>query len=164
MGTWNKPPNKSPWGNGSQPPDIDEILNNLQNKFKIGLPKKGGVAFILVLAVALWFATGIFIIDPEEQGVIKRFGVITDVVGPGPHYHLPMPIETVQIAPVTAVRRLEIGFRTIQTGPPAKYRRVLKESLMLTGDENIIDVQFIVQYRISDLENYFIVLLIRMKL
>ena len=155
MGTWNKPPNKSPWGNGPQPPDIDEILNNLQNKFKIGLPKKGGVAFILVLAVALWFATGIFIIDPEEQGIIKQFGVVTDVVGPGPHYHLPMPIETVQIAPVTAVRRLEIGFRTIQTGPPAKYRRVLKESLMLTGDENIIDVQFIVQYRISDLENYF---------
>ena len=155
MGTWNKPPNKSPWGNGPQPPDIDEILNNLQNKFKIGLPKKGGMAFILVLAVALWFATGIFIIDPEEQGVIKRFGAITDVVGPGPHYHMPLPIETVQIAPVTAVRRLEIGFRTIQTGPPAKYRRVLKESLMLTGDENIIDVQFIVQYRISDLENYF---------
>ena len=155
MGTWNKPPNKSPWGNGPQPPDIDEILNNLQNKFKIGLPKKGGMAFILVLAVALWFATGIFIVDPEEQGVIKRFGAITDVVGPGPHYHMPLPIETVQIAPVTAVRRLEIGFRTIQTGPPAKYRRVLKESLMLTGDENIIDVQFIVQYRISDLENYF---------
>jgi membrane protease subunit HflK len=76
------------------------------------------------------------------------------VVGPGPHYHLPSPIETVQIAPVTAVRRLEIGFRTIQIGPPAKYRRVLKESLMLTGDENIIDVQFIVQYRISELENY----------
>ena len=155
MGTWNKPPNKSPWGNGPQPPDIDEILNNLQNKFKIGLPKKGGMAFVLVLAVALWFATGVFIIDPEEQGVIKRFGAITNIVGPGPHYHLPLPIETVQIAPVTAVRRLEIGFRTIQTGPPAKYRRVLKESLMLTGDENIIDVQFIVQYRISDLENYF---------
>ena len=155
MGTWNKPPNKSSWGNGPPPPDIDEILNNLQNKFKIGLPKKGGAIFILVLAVALWFATGIFIIDPEEQGVIKRFGAITDVVGPGPHYHMPLPIETVQIAPVTAVRRLEIGFRTIQTGPPAKYRRVLKESLMLTGDENIIDVQFIVQYRISDLENYF---------
>ena len=155
MGTWNKPPNKSPWKNGPQPPDIDEILNNLQNKFKIGLPKKGGMTFILVLAVAIWFATGFFIIDPEEQGVIKRFGAITDVVGPGPHYHLPLPIETVQIAPVTAVRRLEIGFRTIQTGPPAKYRRVLKESLMLTGDENIIDVQFIVQYLISDLENYF---------
>jgi len=154
MGTWNKPPNKSPWEKGSQPPDIDELLNNLQDKFKIGLPKKGVFSYIIILAIIVWLATGIFIIDPEEQGVIKRFGEVTEVVGPGPHYHLPTPIETVQIAPVTAVRRLEIGFRTIQLGPPAKYRRVLKESLMLTGDENIIDVQFIVQYRISDLENY----------
>ena len=154
MGTWNKPPNKSPWEKGPQPPDIDELLNNLQDKFKIGLPKKGVFSYIIILAIIVWLATGIFIIDPEEQGVIKRFGEVTEVVGPGPHYHLPSPIETVQIAPVTAVRRLEIGFRTIQTGPPAKYRRVLKESLMLTGDENIIDVQFIVQYRISDLENY----------
>ena len=155
MGTWNKPPNKSPWEKGPQPPDIDELLSNLQDKFKIGLPKKGVFSYIIILAIIVWLATGIFIIDPEEQGVIKRFGEVTEVVGPGPHYHLPTPIETVQIAPVTAVRRLEIGFRTIQLGPPAKYRRVLKESLMLTGDENIIDVQFIVQYRISDLENYF---------
>ena len=154
MGTWNKPPNKSPWEKGPQPPDIDELLSNLQDKFKIGLPQKGVFSYIIILAIIVWLATGIFIIDPEEQGVIKRFGEVTEVVGPGPHYHLPSPIETVQIAPVTAVRRLEIGFRTIQTGPPAKYRRVLKESLMLTGDENIIDVQFIVQYRISDLENY----------
>ena len=154
MGTWNKPPNKSPWEKGPQPPDIDELLSNLQDKFKIGLPKKGVFSYIIILAIIVWLATGIFIIDPEEQGVIKRFGEVTEVVGPGPHYHLPTPIETVQIAPVTAVRRLEIGFRTIQLGPPAKYRRVLKESLMLTGDENIIDVQFIVQYRISDLENY----------
>ena len=154
MGTWNKPPNKSPWEKGPQTPDIDELLNNLQDKFKIGLPKKGVFSYIIILAIIVWLATGIFIIDPEEEGVIKRFGEVTEVVGPGPHYHLPSPIETVQIAPVTAVRRLEIGFRTIQTGPPAKYRRVLKESLMLTGDENIIDVQFIVQYRISDLENY----------
>ena len=154
MGTWNKPPNKSPWEKGPQPPDIDELLSNLQDKFKIGLPKKGVFSYIIILAIIVWLATGIFIIDPEEQGVIKRFGAVTEVVGPGPHYHLPSPIETVQIAPVTAVRRLEIGFRTIQLGPPAKYRRVLKESLMLTGDENIIDVQFIVQYRISDLENY----------
>ena len=154
MGTWNKPPNKSPWEKGQKPPDIDELLSNLQDKFKIGMPKKGGILFIIIIAVAFWFATGIFIVDPEEQAVIKRFGEVTDVVGPGPHYHFPSPIETVQIAPVTAVRRLEIGFRTIQVGPPAKYRRVLKESLMLTGDENIIDVQFIVQYRISNLENY----------
>jgi membrane protease subunit HflK len=154
MGTWNKPPDKSPWEKGQKPPDIDELLSNLQDKFKIGMPKKGGIIFIIIIAVAFWFATGIFIVDPEEQAVIKRFGEVTDVVGPGPHYHFPSPIETVQIAPVTAVRRLEIGFRTIQVGPPAKYRRVLKESLMLTGDENIIDVQFIVQYRISNIENY----------
>ena len=154
MGTWNKPPNKSPWEKGQQPPDIDELLSNLQEKFKIGLPKKGGMILIVIVAIVIWFSTGIFIVDPEEQAVIKRFGEITDIVGPGPHYHLPSPIETVQIAPVTAVRRLEIGFRTIQVGPPAKYRRVIKESLMLTGDENIIDVQFIVQYRISGLENY----------
>ncbi|MEZ7973749.1 MAG: FtsH protease activity modulator HflK [SAR324 cluster bacterium] len=154
MGTWNKPPNKSPWEKGQQPPDIDELLRNLQEKFKISLPKKGGMLLLIIVAIIIWFSTGIFIVDPEEQAVIKRFGEITDVVGPGPHYHLPSPIETVQIAPVTAVRRLEIGFRTIQVGPPAKYRRVIKESLMLTGDENIIDVQFIVQYRISELENY----------
>jgi len=154
MGTWNKPPNKSPWDKGQQPPDIDELLSNLQEKFKIGLPKKGGATLLIILAIVIWLGTGIFIVDPEEQGIIKRFGEVTDVVGPGPHYHLPSPIETVQIEPVTEVRRVEIGFRTIQTGPPAKYRRVLKESLMLTGDENIIDVQFIVQYRISNLENY----------
>ena len=108
MGTWNKPPNKSPWEKGSQPPDIDELLSNLQDKFKIGLPKKGVFSYIIILAIIVWLATGIFIIDPEEQGVIKRFGEVTEVVGPGPHYHLPTPIETVQIAPVTAVRRLEI--------------------------------------------------------
>ena len=154
MGTWNKPPKKSPWDKGTSPPDIDELLNNLQNKFKFGMPKKGGLTLILIVVVVVWLANGIFIVDPEEQGVIKRFGEVTNVVGPGPHYHLPTPIETVQIEPVTSVRRLEIGFRTIQIGPPAKYRRVLKESLMLTGDENIIDVQSIVQYRISNLENY----------
>ncbi|MEC7886345.1 MAG: protease modulator HflK N-terminal domain-containing protein, partial [SAR324 cluster bacterium] len=89
MGTWNKPPNKSPWEKGQQPPDIDELLSNLQDKFKIGLPKKGGMSFLIIVAILIWFSTGIFIVDPEEQAVIKRFGVVTDVVGPGPHYHLP---------------------------------------------------------------------------
>ena len=76
MGTWNKPPNKSPWEKGPQPPDIDELLNNLQDKFKIGLPKKGALSYIIILAIIVWLATGIFIIDPEEQGVIKRFGAV----------------------------------------------------------------------------------------
>ena len=63
MGTWNKPPKNSPWDKGSPPPDIDELLNNLQNKFKIRIPKKGGVMLVLIVAVVVWFATGFFIID-----------------------------------------------------------------------------------------------------
>ncbi|MEE3266333.1 MAG: protease modulator HflK, partial [SAR324 cluster bacterium] len=66
MGTWNKPPNKSPWEKGQQPPDIDELLSNLQDKFKIGLPKKGGMSFFIIVAILIWFSTGIFIVDPEE--------------------------------------------------------------------------------------------------
>ena len=151
MDPWNKPPNKSPWDKGNPPPDIDELLNNLQKKFKFGLPQKGIGPFLLLIVVIIWMATGFFIVDPEEQAVIKRFGEVTRIVGPGPHYHFPSPIETVQIESVTGVRRIELGFRTIDAGPPAKYRRVKKESLMLTGDENIIDVQFIVQYRILGL-------------
>ena len=104
--------------------------------------------------MVVWLSNGIFIVEPQEQAVIKRFGEVYDVVGPGTHYHLPAPIETVQIESVTAVRRIEIGFRTIDPGPPAKFRQVTKESLMLTGDENIVDMQFVVQYKISNIEDY----------
>ena len=151
---WNKPPNKSPWDKNQQSPDIDELLNNLQNKLKFKMPQKNFSLLIIVVLGLVWFSTGIFIVDPQEQGVIKRFGEVHNVVGQGPHYHLPSPIETVQIQPVTAVRRIEIGFRTIDPGPPAKYRQVKKESLMLTGDENILDVQFTVQYRIANIVDY----------
>ena len=151
---WNKPPNKSPWDKNNPTPDIDELLNNLQGKFKFGMPQKNLSLLILVVLAVFWLATGIFIVDPQEQAVIKRFGEVHDIVGPGPHYHLPSPIETVQIEQVTSVRRIEIGFRTIDPGPPAKYRQVKKESLMLTGDENIVDVQFTVQYKIAQIEDY----------
>ena len=151
---WNKPPNKSPWDKNNPTPDIDELLNNLQGKFKFGMPQKNLSLLILVVLVVVWLASGIFIVDPQVQAGIKRFGEVHDLVGPGPHYHLPSPIETVQIEPVTAVRRIEIGFRTIDPGPPAKYRQVKKESLMLTGDENIVDVQFTVQYKIAQIEDY----------
>ena len=151
---WNKPPNKSPWDKKNPSPDIDELLNNLQNKLKFKMPQKNFSLIIIVVLAMLWLSTGIFIVDPQEQGVIKRFGEVYNVVGQGPHYHLPSPIETVQIQPVTAVRRIEIGFRTIDPGPPAKYRQVKKESLMLTGDENILDIQFTVQYRIASIVDY----------
>ncbi len=155
MDPWNRNQKKSPWDKNQNPPDIDELLNNLQSKFKGGLPQKNFAMLAIAAVVVIWLATGFFIVDPQEQGIIKRFGVVQQIVTPGPHYHLPSPIETVQIEKVTAIRRIEIGFRTIDPGPPAKYRQVRKESLMLTGDENIVDVQFTVQYRIANLEDYF---------
>jgi membrane protease subunit HflK len=93
-------------------------------------------------------------VSPDEVGVVKRFGKMVYSTGPGPHYHFPYPIETVLKPKVTKVRRVEIGFRTISPGPPAKYQRVPQESLMLTGDENIVDIQFIVQYKIKNAPDY----------
>ena len=155
MDSWNKPPRKSPWDKRQPtPPNVDELLNNLQNRFRHRLPQGNAGLILIVVAATVWLATGFFIVDPQEQAVVKRFGVVDRVVGPGPHYHLPSPIENIDIEKVTEVRRLEIGFRTIDPGPPARYRQVLKESLMLTGDENIINVQFTVQYRINNLEGY----------
>ena len=159
MDPWNNNSKKSPWDKKNQSvPDIDELLTNLQNKFRFkgGGGQKGFGILLVVVVLGVWLATGFFIVDPEEQGVIRRFGVVQSVVGPGPHYHLPMPIETVLIEKVTKVRRIEVGFRTISPPgvQPAKYRQVRKEALMLTGDENIIDVQFTVQYRIANLENF----------
>ena len=160
MDPWNNNPKKSPWGDNKNQsaPDIDELLTNLQNKFKFkgGGGQKGFGTLLVIIALVVWLAPGFFIVDPEEAGVIRRFGVVQTVVGPGPHYHLPSPIETVHVEQVTKVRRIEVGFRTISPPgeQPAKYRHVKKESLMLTGDENIIDVQFTVQYRIASLEDF----------
>ncbi len=109
-----------------------------------------GIPVVLLIFVALWLLSGVYIVSPDEVGVVKRFGAMARITLPGPHYHLPYPIETVIKPRVTKVRRLEIGFRTISPGPPARYRNVPEESLMLTGDENIVSVEFIVQYKIKD--------------
>jgi len=106
------------------------------------------------MVILLWLLSGIYIVGPDEQGVIRRFGKQVRVTGPGPHWHLPFPIEQVNTPKVTQVRRIEVGFRTIHPGPPARYREVVEESLMLTGDENIVDSQIIVQYKIKDAVNY----------
>ncbi len=101
-----------------------------------------------VLAI-LWLLSGIYTVEPDEQGVILRFGKLNRLAGPGLHYHLPSPIETRIVPSVTQVYRNEVGFRTIDPGPPAQYSDRPKESLMLTGDENIVDVELVVQYRVS---------------
>lgn len=160
---WNEPggsDNKDPWGNrsnkqsGGTPPDIDEMLKKIKDKFSGagggGLP--GGIGFILIGAVLLWLATGIYIVDSAERGVELRFGKYSATTLPGPHWHLPSPIETVEIVNVERIQNLEIGYRS---GGGSRFSgNVLSESLMLTEDENIIDTKFAVQYKIKSAKDY----------
>ena len=110
-----------------------------------------GILPLLGLAVAFWFFTGVYMVGPDEVGVIRTFGAYTHQTQPGLNWHYPYPIQTVRTPKVTEVKRIEIGFRTTRNG---QYRTVEKESLMLTGDENIVDAELIVQYRIKGPENY----------
>ena len=102
---------------------------------------------VLVGLIVLWLATGIYIVGPDEVGVVRTFGKFTRVVQSGLNWKFPAPIEIVDTPKVTEVKRIEIGFRTLKNG---QYRSVEKESLMLTGDENIVDAEMIVQYKIKD--------------
>jgi len=124
-------------------------IEQLREKFS-RFQKFSGLPILIAILILIWLASGIYIVSPDEVGVVKRFGKMVRQTGPGPHYHLPYPIETVIKPKVTKVQRLEIGFRTIDVGPPARYKNIPKESLMLTGDENIVSVEFIIQYRIKD--------------
>ncbi|MHC4737742.1 MAG: FtsH protease activity modulator HflK, partial [Planctomycetota bacterium] len=110
--------------------------------------------WIVPALVVLWFLSGIYIVRPDEQGVVRRFGKAVRISQPGPHYRLPLPIENVDKVKVKKVRRLEVGFITITAGPPAKYRFLPEVSLMLAGDEQIVDAQMIVQYQINDPEKF----------
>jgi membrane protease subunit HflK len=114
---------------------------------------KGIIGLVVVVGV-IWFLTGIYMVGPDSQGVVRRFGKLSRVVNPGLHYHLPYPIETIDIPKVKEIKRAEVGFRTANQGPPATYRAVPDESLMLTGNLNIVDVNVSVQYRIRDAAQY----------
>ncbi|MFQ5454568.1 MAG: FtsH protease activity modulator HflK [Nitrospirota bacterium] len=131
--------------------DIKDLQIKAQNFFK-NLQKGGGaVAGIIIM---IWLATGIYLVGPDEIGIVKRFGAFVRTTPPGPHYHFPFPVETVLRPKVTKIHRVEVGFRTVSQGPPLRFQEVPKEALMLTGDENIVAVEFIVQYKISDPINY----------
>lgn len=110
--------------------------------------------WIVPLLIVLYLMSGIYIVQPGEQGVVRRFGKADRVVGPGPHYHIPPPFETVNKVQVEERRRIEIGFTTVPGTLPARYRFYPEESLMLTGDEQIIDAQIIIQYKVSDPEKF----------
>jgi membrane protease subunit HflK len=100
----------------------------------------------------LWAATGFYIVDQGSRGVILRFGKNTEVTMPGPRWHIPFPIESAEVVNLEQVRTIEVGYRS--AGDAASRAKELRESLMLTDDENIIDLQFAVQYNLKSAENF----------
>ncbi len=128
--------------------------------FNFSLPSIGGgkgLVIILVVLVAVWLLSGIYIVEPDEEGVVLRFGKYNRSTEPGPHYALPIPIETVYTPKVTQVMRSEIGYRNVGqsvTFQQGRVKTMPQEASMLTGDENVVNVQFSVQYKIKDAVEY----------
>lgn len=168
-GGWQGGGGPGPWGGrpggGQQPPDLEELLRRSQEKVKSLFPGGGpgggvgrkGMVLVGLVILGLWLASGIYTVAPDEQGLVTRFGRLERVTMPGLKYHLPAPIESVEKVPVTRVNRIEVGFRSGQpsTGTRnASARDVDNEALMLTGDENIIDINFVVLWRIGNAADY----------
>jgi len=168
---------KNPGQNNNQeegPPDLDELLNDLRKKIGCIFGKKetdqktpkssGGnptpnsgndqlpIVPILLIVVLLWAATGFYIVDQGSRGVVLRFGKNTEVTMPGPRWHIPYPIESAEVVNLEQVRTIEVGYRS--AGDAAARSKELRESLMLTDDENIIDLQFAVQYNLKSVEDF----------
>lgn len=157
---------QGPWGGGGghhggeRPPELDEMLRKAQENLRDFMPGgfgSGKIIFLGILAtIGLWFASGFYIIVPGEHGVIQRFGALQRTqVDEGLGYHMPWPIETVEKVNVTEVRRMGIGFvdRYTRSGSTEK-QNVPEESLMLTSDANIVDLNMEVQWNIKSAEDY----------
>ena len=148
-----------PWGQGptggGNQPDLEEFLRKGQESIKRFVPGGpfGSRAIFLIVGglVALWLFSGFYRVLPDEQGVVTRFGEFVKLTQPGLNYALPYPIESVQTPKVLQINRVEIGIRDSDTGGG---RDVPEESLMLTGDENIVDVDFVVFWRIKNAGNF----------
>jgi membrane protease subunit HflK len=161
---WNDPQ----WGNkgnrdGGGPPDLDELWRRFNQRLNgmfgnksprggDGVPGGGNLVGLLIGALALvWVASGFYIVDTGQRGVVLRFGKFVETTEPGPRWHLPWPVESREVVNVDQVRTVEIGYRNNVKS------KVLKESLMLTDDENIIDLQFAVQYILKDPEDFLFI-------
>src|SRR6185437_8675121 len=136
-----------PRGPGSQPPNFEEMLRRGQDRFRRLLPGGRGAGTGIVLAVVavvvLWLASGFYRVLPDEVGVVLRFGAYDRKTEPGLNYHLPAPIETALTPSVTRVNRTEIGYRSGEApGTRSGSLQQPQEALMLTGDENIVDINF----------------------
>lgn len=148
---------RNPWGQGrggrggTPPPNIEDLLKKGQEKLRSAMPggffSPRGILALFGIVFAIWLATGIYTVRPDEQGVVLRFGKWVQTSGPGLNYHWPAPIESVLTPKVTVINRVDIGFV-----PPGTSATSLmnNERAMLTGDENIVDVEFSVFWRIED--------------
>ena len=162
---WGTPPGGGS-GNGSgrgpTPPDLDKIIKEFQEKIKKFLPggsSSGGKQTILVLIILgfVWLASGLYRVLPDEQGVVLRFGKFVKTTQPGLNYHIPFPVESVLTPKVTKVNRIDIGFRSERDSgfsSSGGVADVPQESLMLTGDENIVNIDFSVFWVIKDAGNF----------
>ena len=147
-GPFGQPPGRG--GGGRKPPDVVVMMKKSGDFFRELKKKAPSLGIVIVVLLVIFGAFGSFYtIAPEELGVVKRFGEVVRTADPGPHFKIPF-IEHVLKPKVTKVHRIEVGFETIDPGPPARYRPLKQEALMLTGDENIVQVEFIVQYKIND--------------
>ena len=158
--------NDPQWGKRGNdgPPDLDELWRRLNQRLNSlfggkggsGAPSPGptrrqfggGFGLLVILIVVVWLASGFYIVDASQRGVVLRFGKFNAVTESGPRWHLPWPIESAEVVNVTGVRTIEIGYRNNVKS------KVQNESLMITDDENIIDIQFAVQYILNDPKDY----------
>ena len=155
-GPWSSGP-RGPWGSGPQqqgprPPDLEEFLRRSQDRLRGVLPGNfggRGITLIVLAAIALWGFSGFFRVEPDEIGVVLRFGKFVREVQPGLNYHLPYPIETALTPPALRVNKTDVGILINDDTGRGSKREVLEESLMLTGDENIVDVDFSVLWRVK---------------
>ena len=167
--------NQSPWGSpppgggsggnggfrrGPTPPNLDEILKKIQNTINKLLPGSSGgakpIIVGLIILALLWVGSGLYRVLPDEQGVVLRFGKFVKTTQPGLNYHLPFPIENVLTPKVTKVNRMDIGFRSERDSgfSSGGVADVPEESLMLTGDENIVNIDFSVFWVIKNAGNF----------
>lgn len=161
--------NRGPWGRAPQsggsggggPPDLEELLRRSQDRLRRFLPgggrgfTTGSLLIILLGVVVVWLLSGIYFVGAREQGVVLRFGKFIARTAPGPNYHLPWPIETVETPEVTKENQINIGYGQVtDANGQTTTEDVPEESLMLTGDENIVDVNFTVFWVIKDAGAY----------
>lgn len=168
---WGNPGNDdrgSPWGMGSgggpggpnDPPDLDEMLRRAQENFKSVMPGdfQGGkiIGLVVLVIVSLWLASGFYIVNPGEHAVIQRFGAWDRTqTDPGLGYHLPVPIESAAILNVQEIRRMNIGYtETLTRGGVEGRRDIPEESLILTSDRNIVDLDIVIQWNIKSAEDF----------